>query len=72
MKLSLKIPLAFATALSLIFLGALYGEISSAFEEQHTGIAQINVAVNQMDEVTQRNAGLGRGTVHGRAGSSVV
>ncbi|SDC81371.1 methyl-accepting chemotaxis protein [Paraburkholderia lycopersici] len=32
------------------------GEISTASSEQSTGIEQVNVAVTQMDEVTQRNA----------------
>lgn len=34
------------------------GEIASASGEQTTGIEQINVAVTQMDEVTQQNAAL--------------
>ena len=34
------------------------GEISSASEEQATGIDQVNHAVSQMDEVTQQNAAL--------------
>jgi methyl-accepting chemotaxis protein len=34
------------------------GEISSASEEQGTGVQQVATAVNQMDEVTQRNAAL--------------
>jgi methyl-accepting chemotaxis protein len=34
------------------------GEIASASSEQTTGIEQVNVAVNQMDEVTQQNAAL--------------
>ncbi len=33
-------------------------EISSASEEQSTGIEQVNRAVTQMDEVTQQNAAL--------------
>lgn len=33
-------------------------EISSASEEQSSGIDQVNVAVSQMDEVTQQNAAL--------------
>lgn len=33
-------------------------EISSASDEQSSGIAQINLAVSQMDEVTQQNAAL--------------
>jgi len=36
----------------------LMGEISAASSEQHTGIEQVNVAVSQMDEVTQQNAAL--------------
>ena len=34
------------------------GEIAAASDEQSRGIAQVNQAVAQMDEVTQRNAGL--------------
>ena len=34
------------------------GEISSASEEQRTGIEQVNQAVSQMDQVTQQNAAL--------------
>ena len=34
------------------------GEISSASDEQSTGIEQVNQAVSQMDEVTQQNAAL--------------
>jgi methyl-accepting chemotaxis protein len=34
------------------------GEISAATQEQTTGIAQINQAMTQMDEVTQQNAAL--------------
>ncbi len=34
------------------------GEIASASAEQSTGIEQVNVAVAQMDEVTQHNAAL--------------
>ncbi|WP_186144514.1 methyl-accepting chemotaxis protein [Burkholderia gladioli] len=34
------------------------GEIASASAEQSTGIEQVNVAVAQMDEVTQQNAAL--------------
>jgi methyl-accepting chemotaxis protein len=33
-------------------------EIASASEEQRTGIEQVNMAVTQMDEVTQQNAAL--------------
>jgi methyl-accepting chemotaxis protein-1 (serine sensor receptor) len=34
------------------------GAISSASKEQTTGIEQVNMAVTQMDEVTQQNAAL--------------
>jgi methyl-accepting chemotaxis protein len=34
------------------------GEITSASQEQTAGIEQINVAINQMDQVTQQNASL--------------
>ena len=34
------------------------GEISSASAEQSDGIAQVNVAVNQLDQMTQQNAAL--------------
>jgi methyl-accepting chemotaxis protein len=33
-------------------------EVSSASNEQSTGIAQVNEALNRMDEVTQQNAAL--------------
>ena len=36
----------------------LIGEISEAAQQQTTGIAQVSDAVNQLDEVTQRNAAL--------------
>lgn len=36
----------------------LMGEISAASGEQHTGIEQVNVAISQMDQVTQQNAAL--------------
>ncbi|MGJ7493416.1 methyl-accepting chemotaxis protein, partial [Variovorax sp. ZT4R33] len=34
------------------------GEISSASQEQTSGIEQINQAITQMDQVTQQNAAL--------------
>ena len=34
------------------------GEIALASQEQTTGLEQVNVAVGQMDEITQRNSGL--------------
>ena len=37
-------------------LDGLVGEISAASQEQHQGIGQVNVAVTQMDKVTQSNA----------------
>jgi methyl-accepting chemotaxis protein len=39
-------------------LNTLISEISSASAEQSNGIEQINVAVAQMDQMTQRNAGM--------------
>jgi len=49
------------------------GEITSASAEQTAGIGQINVAVAQMDQVTQQNAALveeaaaAAGTMHEQA-----
>jgi methyl-accepting chemotaxis protein len=37
-------------------VGKLVGEIAEASREQSNGISQVNRAVNQMDQVTQRNA----------------
>ncbi len=39
-------------------LNTLIAEISSASHEQSSGIEQINIAVSEMDQMTQRNAGL--------------
>ncbi|GAB3391036.1 methyl-accepting chemotaxis protein [Azotobacter armeniacus] len=39
-------------------LNTLIGEISSASAEQSNGIEQVNLAVVQMDQMTQRNAGM--------------
>ena len=39
-------------------VSALMGEIAAASEEQSKGIEQVNVAVAQMDQVTQQNAAL--------------
>ncbi len=36
--------------------GELVGEISAASQEQSNGISQINIAVSEMDKVTQQNA----------------
>jgi methyl-accepting chemotaxis protein len=37
-------------------VGELVGEIAAASQEQSKGIDQVNVAVNQMDKITQSNA----------------
>jgi methyl-accepting chemotaxis protein len=34
------------------------GEITTASEEQSTGLSEINIAIGQMDGVTQQNANL--------------
>ncbi|WP_296659769.1 methyl-accepting chemotaxis protein [Paraburkholderia sp.] len=39
-------------------VSAIMGEIASAASEQSTGIDQVNIAVSQMDQVTQQNAAL--------------
>ncbi len=39
-------------------LGGLVGEISTASNEQQDGIEQVNVAITQMDGITQENAAL--------------
>jgi methyl-accepting chemotaxis protein I, serine sensor receptor len=39
-------------------VSAIMGEIASAASEQSTGIDQVNLAVSQMDQVTQQNAAL--------------
>lgn len=39
-------------------VSAIMGEIASAATEQSTGIDQVNLAVAQMDQVTQQNAAL--------------
>jgi methyl-accepting chemotaxis protein len=39
-------------------INVLVTEIASAAQEQATGLAQVNVAVNQMDQVTQQNAAM--------------
>ena len=36
----------------------LIGEISTATQEQTSGIGQVNVAVSQLDQMTQQNAAL--------------
>ncbi len=43
---------------AVIKVNDIMGEIASASDEQNRGIEQVNCAVAQMDEVTQRNAGL--------------
>jgi methyl-accepting chemotaxis protein len=39
-------------------IDGLISEIASSSQEQATGLAQVNIAVNQMDQVTQQNAGM--------------
>ncbi|PXA85762.1 globin-coupled sensor protein, partial [Caulobacter sp. D5] len=39
-------------------IDGLVGEISSSAQEQSSGLAQVNIAVNQMDQVTQQNAAM--------------
>jgi len=39
-------------------VSAIMGEIATAASEQSTGIDQVNIAVSQMDQVTQQNAAL--------------
>jgi len=43
-------------------IGSLVGEISSASQEQAQGFTQINLAVNEMDTVTQQNAAVAEET----------
>jgi methyl-accepting chemotaxis protein len=39
-------------------LNGLVGDIAASAQEQATGLAQVNAAVNQMDQVTQQNAAM--------------
>ena len=39
-------------------INALVGEIASSAKEQSVGLAEVNTAVNQMDQVTQQNAAM--------------
>jgi methyl-accepting chemotaxis protein len=39
-------------------INAIVGEIAASSHEQATGLAQVNTAVNQMDQVTQQNAAM--------------
>jgi methyl-accepting chemotaxis protein len=39
-------------------IDGLISEIASSSQEQAVGLAQVNIAVNQMDQVTQQNAGM--------------
>ena len=39
-------------------VAAIVSDIATASEEQATGIGQVNIALNQMDEVTQQNSAL--------------
>lgn len=50
-------------------VATIVGEISLASKEQSTGIEQVNMAVSQMDEVTQQKCRLGRTSV-GRIASA--
>ena len=43
---------------AVLKVNEIMGEISSASDEQNRGLEQVNIAVAQMDEVTQRNAGM--------------
>lgn len=45
-------------AQAIVNVTTLIGEIASASDEQSRGILQVNVAVTEMDEVTQQNAAL--------------
>ncbi|MBP7649374.1 MAG: chemotaxis protein, partial [Phenylobacterium sp.] len=39
-------------------IDTLVGEIAASAQEQSIGLAQVNTAVNQMDQVTQQNAAM--------------
>ena len=39
-------------------MAGIVSEISKASSEQHTGIHEVGIAVDQMDRVTQQNAAL--------------
>ena len=39
-------------------LNALIGDIAASAQEQATGLAEVNTAMNQMDQVTQQNAAM--------------
>src|SRR5208283_1443336 len=39
-------------------LNSLVNEIAASAQEQATGLAEVNTAVNQMDQVTQQNAAM--------------
>ena len=39
-------------------LNALIGDIAASAQEQSTGLAEVNTAMNQMDQVTQQNAAM--------------
>ena len=39
-------------------INALIGDIAVSAEQQSTGLQQVNIAVNQMDMVTQQNAAM--------------
>ncbi len=39
-------------------INAVVAEIAASAQEQATGLAQVNTAINQMDQVTQQNAAM--------------
>ena len=39
-------------------INAVVGAIAAGAEEQSTGLEQVNIAINQMDQVTQQNAAM--------------
>jgi methyl-accepting chemotaxis protein len=42
----------------VVAINDIVGEIASGAHEQSTGLVQVNVAVNQMDQMTQQNAAM--------------
>ena len=42
----------------VVQINGVVGEIAASAQEQATGLAQVNTAVNQMDQVTQQNAAM--------------
>ena len=47
-----------AIAVKVAEMDGLVAEIASAAQEQATGLGEVNVAVNQMDQITQQNAAM--------------